>query len=400
MPNHPISAEDVAFWADVRKKFYLRDGVTFLNGGSVGPSAKPTIEKTIRLMRKMESDPLEFQWQFVGKEMNIARKKLGAFVGADPDRIALVQNTTMGMNIPSQGLKFKRGQEIVMSNQEYPSVSGCWNYTARRDRLKVRAFALPTPPATSQDIVDAYTEQMTDKTAVVVFSHVYYTTGLVTDVTALSRLAHQYGALAVVDGAHAVGMTPMTIDDMDCDFYASSCHKWLLAPKGVGMLYVAKKQQNKVLPLFKGYMSNSESAHRYDMTGTRDLTHHAGLGYAIDFQRKIGWEDKIRPYCLGLARYFRQRLEEIDGVRLMVPPGPDMSGFITTFTIDGINIGMLAGILRNDYSIETTNTSPNDIHCFRISTHFYNNHGDVDTLVDTIKEVIATNEDVHISGDA
>lgn len=398
---HSISAKEAAFWADIRKQFYLRDGVTFLNGGSIGPSARPVIEKTVDLMRIMESDPLQYQRQIVAKAMNEAREKLGAFVGASPDRIAFVQNTTMGINIPAQGLPFKRGSEIVMSDQEYPAVQHLWRYIAKRNRMKLREFPLPTPPSNPQDIVDAYAEQMTDRAAVMVFSHVYYTTGLATDVKALSALAHRHGALAIIDGAHAVGMVPMVIEDIGCDFYASSCHKWLLAPKGVGMLYIAKKHQNKVLPLIKGYNTHdTDSASRYDMTGTRDMTHHAGLGYAIDFQHEIGWDTRIRPYCNGLARYLKERVKEMPNGRLMVPESPEESGFLTSFTIDGVRMGELARILLEKYQIETALPHPNGIPSFRISTHFYNNHHDVDRLIDAIREVIASRDEVTAQSEA
>lgn len=395
MPCHPIIASEVAYWTEIRKQFYLRDGVTFLNGGSVGPSAKPAIEKTIRLMRKMESDPLQYQGKLVARDMEIAREKLGKFVGTSPARIALVQNTTMGMNIPAQGLRYKRGQEIVMSDQEYPAIQSLWRYIAKRDRLKLREFPLPTPPSNPQDIVDAYAEHMSDHAAVMVFSHVYYTTGLAVDVRALSALASRYGALSAIDGAHAVGMIPMNIEDIGCDFYTSSCHKWLLAPKGVGMLYMAEKHQNKVLPLIKGYnMRNAETASKYDMTGTRDMTHHAGLGYAIDYQNKIGWESRIRPYCKGLAAYLQKRVTDIPGGRLMIPADPDQSGFLTCFTIDGIKMGEIGRILFEDYSIETAMTRPNGTLSFRISTHFYNNYDDIDKFIASIQEIIKTRKEI------
>ena len=161
-----------------------------------------------------------------------SRRKLAMFVGTVPHRIALVINTTMGMNIPVQGLPLEHGREILMSDQEYGSIRSMWEYIAQEKGLKIRTIPLPTPPENHDQVVGAFAQGISRKTQIMVFSHV------VTPVKALCRLAHDYGALAIVDGAHAVGMVPVDITDFECDFYTSSCHKWLLAPKGVGMAYI------------------------------------------------------------------------------------------------------------------------------------------------------------------
>jgi len=385
-----ITQEEAAFWAGVREQFYLTPGRVFFNGGSVGPAARPTIERVIDLLRTFESDPLHHQGHTLHPLVESAREKLATFVGTHPDRIAFVQNTTMGMNVPAQGLDFERGSEIVMSDQEYPSVRNVWRYIAERQGLTIREVPLPTPPDDPHEIVDAFASGITPKTRVLVFSHVYFTTGLVAPIQALSHVAREHDALAVIDGAHAVGMVPLNLDEVGCHFYVSSCHKWLLAPKGVGMLYIAEKFQNKVRPLIVGFNQEpSPMASRYDMQGTRDHTHVAGLGTAIDFQAEIGWETKIRPYCLGLARYLKERTREIEGSYLRVPLDPVMSGFITTFGIDGVNVGAISGRLWNDYQIETSCTNVDGVTGFRISTHFYNSYEDVDRFIDAVQEVFS-----------
>lgn len=397
--KHPISTEEAQYWASIRKQFYLRDDTTYLQGGSVGPSARPTIEKTIDLLRTFESDPLNNRGKGLLRPIiESGRGKLGRFVGANPDRLALLPNTTMGMNLPAQGLKWERGREILMSDQEYPAVKNLFEYIAERDGLSIRMFPLPTPPEFPQDIVDAYAAGVNDKTCLLIFSHVYCTTGLVAPIKDLTRLAHENGAMAIIDGAHAVGMVPVDLADVAPDFYVSSCHKWLLTPKGVGMVYIDATYQNVLRPLIIGHNNKpTPNADRYDKLGTADLTHYAGMETAIDYQLEIGWEDKIRPYCLALARYLKERIiADISGSRLTIPMDTEMSGFLTSFSIEGVDSRKLMRILWDEFSIQTQSVTFNEISAFRISTHFYDSFGDIDRFIDTAVELIKTRKDLSL----
>jgi isopenicillin-N epimerase len=375
------------------------DDVTYLQGGSVGPSARPVIERIIELIREFEADPLRRRHgDLLGPMLETSREKLARFVGTTPDRIALVLNTTMGMNIPGQGLIWERGSDVLLSDQEYPAVRALWEWLAGRDGLNLNYIPLPTPPDSPQDIVDAYEAGFTDKTRVVVFSHVYFTTGLVAPIKELTRLTHDHEAVAMVDGAHAVGMVPLDLSEVGCDFYASSSHKWLLAPKGVGFLYMDAKYQNKIRPVVIGHnMRETDAASRYDVNGTRDLTHHACLGDAIDYQLEIGWDSRIRPYCLGLARYLKaQAVERIRGARLTIPMDESMSGFISSFSIEGIDLPRVCQYLWTDYKIEVTANQANGLSFFRVSTHFYDSYDDIDRFISAINEIIVKYPDVHL----
>ena len=394
--DKPISDEERAFWADIRRQFYLEDGVTFLQGGSVGPSAKPVIEQVIDWLRQVEANPLYNQReQVMGSRVEAAREKAARFTGASAKNVALVLNTTMGMNVPARGLPLQPGGEVLMSDQEYPSVQRMWEHMARTQHVLIRKVPLPTPPDSPREIVDAFAAHITPRTQVMVFSHVYCTTGLVAPVRELTALAHDRGAVAVVDGAHAVGMVPVDIEAWGCDFYASSTHKWLLAPKGTGIVYVADPYLSSLPAPILGYNTAPYGhARRFDVTGTHDTTHFAGLGAAIDYQLGIGWGDRIRPYCLDLARYLRELVEEeIEGARMTVPPGPEMSGFLTSFTIDGCSLHRIVQIMWEEYRIQIAATRAGDLPVFRISTHFYDSYEDIDRFIDALKTVLATRRD-------
>ena len=389
--QHPVSPGEVEFWQGVREQFYLRQDITYLQGGTIGPSARVTIERVGELLRELEEDPLHHRNSgLLPEARERSREKLARFVGARPERIALVLNTTMAMNIPARGLQLEEGGEILMSDQEYSSTRNIWEVTARRHGLSVGYVELPMMPAKPDEIVDVFARNITAKTKVMLFSHVYFTTGLVVPVRRLTDLAHDRGVVAVVDGAHATGMVPLDLDEWDCDFYGSSCHKWLLAPKGVGMAYVAERHAGNMEPPLLGYpLKKSTDADRFEVPGISDWTHAAALETALDFQLQIGWEDRIRPYCLALARYLKERvLSEIPGAHLTVPWDEEMSGFITSFFVEGFDAEKVCRHLWEDFHIEVVNTSAYGHRCFRVSTHFYASFADLDRFLEALKDTL------------
>ena len=395
MSKYLLEKKEMAFWQSVRQQFYLSNKVAYLQGGTVGPSPRPVTEYVISLLRELESDPLNNGGgSLLAPLVEESRQKLGKFIGANPDQISLVLNTTMGMNIPACGLPLESGSEVLMSDQEYGAVKNIWEYVAAQKGLKIRTIPLPIKPSGPGQIVEAFAKGITNRTQVLVFSHVYCTSGLVTPVKDLCQLAREYNAFSIVDGAHAVGMVP--IDVSNCDFYLSSCHKWLLAPKGVGMAYLAEPFLD-LRPATLGFGLNQKPPHRFDVAGTRDSTHFAGLGKAIDFQMEIGWEDRIRPYCLSLAAYLKsQILDQISEAELTIPSDSDQSGFLTTFTIPGIDHGKVVNYLWQDYQIQVVSLDAGGIPVFRISTHLYNSYGDIDKFVAALVEVISTRADIKI----
>ena len=385
MTNAETTYDD-QFWAAIRRDQFLLDpNVTFLQGGSDGPSPRPVVDRITSAIRAFDSDPLKHQGLY-GPIVEEARKKLAAFVGTTPERVALVQNTTMGMSIPAQGLSFEEGDEILMADQEYGSVNACWTYIANRYHMTIRRVELPLEIESKEQLVEVFRAGFTDRTRVMVFAHVYWSTGLVMPVRELIALGRECGAWVVVDGAHAVGMVPLSLDEANPHFYISSCHKWLLSAKGTGMFYVSEDAQRYVRPLILGGSAwPSENANRFDMMGTRDQTPFMGLGAALDFQNQIGWE-KIRAYCLGLAAYLKERVLQIKGSRVFTPLDPELSGFMTTFTIEGADLSRIKKELWDDEHIETADIGIHDIPAFRISTHFYNNRQDIDRLIDAIEK--------------
>lgn len=382
----PLST-DAQFWAAIRRDQFLLDpNVVFLQGGSVGPSPRPVVDTVTKGIRTFDSNPLKHQplfWPIVEE----ARDKLATFVGTSAKRLALVQNTTMAMSVPAQGLTWEEGTEILTTDQEYGAVRSCWNYIAERHKMKIVRAELPLKIESAEQIVDTFKAGFSDRTRAVVFGHVYWSTGLVTPVKQLTELGRERGVWVIVDGAHAVGMVPLNLDDVHPHFYCSSLHKWILSARGTGMLYVSEDAHDFVEPLILGRNVRLEQsdASRYDMMGTRDQTPFMGLGAALDFQNEIGW-DRIRAYCQGLASYLKERIKLIKGARILTPIDPELSGFITTFAIEGVDLGPIRQELWDDENIETSAFGLCGLSVMRISTHFYNSREDIDRMISAIEK--------------
>lgn len=390
---HPISLDEALYWADVRKReFTLEESVIFFNGGSKQPTPRQAVNLTNFLNALVAQNPQEGQ-NTVDRVVEFARDKLARFVGTDASHIALVDNTTMSMNLPGK-LILRPGDEVLMSHQEYGAIQNIWQGRVKwfnevyeipeghDEAIKLKKVHIPVAPTQHSEIEDVFAAELNEKTRVMVFSHIYAGTGLVTDPKALSKLAHKHGAWSIVDGAHAVGQVPVTLDDYECDYYGTSLHKWTFGPMGTGMIYIHPDRQNEVIPVVMGFNTeDTATARRYDRTGTRDNSHVAGLTASLKMFERIGWADKIRPYCLGMVRYLKDKIKEIPGARLTVPESIDLSAFLTTWTIDDVDMGAVMGTvaeyLKEKHGLGLQGGG-------RISTSFYNSYGEIDKFTEAL----------------
>src|SRR3970282_1792948 len=160
------------------------------------------------------------------------------FIGAQLQEIALGRNATEGLNYVANGLDLAPGDEVLTTDEEHPSAINRWLLKAKRYGIVVKQVALPKPPQSKAQILDLFDQARTSRTRVVMASHVTSTTGCVLPARELCAWAKEHGLLSLIDGAHAIGMIPINVKEIGCDFYVSSPHKWLLAPKGCGLLYV------------------------------------------------------------------------------------------------------------------------------------------------------------------
>ena len=361
--------------------FAFAPGLTYLQTGSLGPTPRPVIEKTIALWRELETDPAVFGYGAHEHAMEDVRAKAAAFIGCATEELVLTNCTTEGMNWVAQGLTFTTGDRVLTTDQEHPGGRVCWDYVARRYGVAIDIVSIPPGENDPQALVDRFAKQMTARTRVLSFSHLLTSTGFRMPVAQLSALARSRGCIAVVDGAQAVGSIDVNVKALGCHVYATSGHKWLLAPKGTGLLYLSNELGTSVDPiaLQSGRLAYSASS------GVCSVPSVLGLGATFDYQLAIG-KARIEAYNLALRDRLYEALQRVPKLRVTsAAPGPLTSPMLTYALPTNIESGAFRQRLLEKYRIEVKAVPANFMNGHRISTHLFNTDRDVDTLVTALR---------------
>jgi selenocysteine lyase/cysteine desulfurase len=294
LPPRRLQASDPdRYWAELRRQWLLAPDRINLNCGSLGCTPLPVLRAMIDHLLAAESfrEP-EYPW-FGYEENRLLRElrdDLAAFLGCKRDELALVRNATEANNVVCSGLDLERGDEVLLTDQEHPGGRCCWELKAARHGIRLNFVHLPRPPASADEILDRFAKALTPRTRVVVFSHITSPTGLVLPAKDICALARKRGVLSHIDGAHAIGQIPLNLHEVGCDFYATSPHKWLMAPKGTGTLYVREELLERLWAhtATAVWRDHGLKAWRFSYLGTSNLSVMAGLKAALDFFRAVG----------------------------------------------------------------------------------------------------------------
>jgi isopenicillin-N epimerase len=242
--------DDPEFWDRIRDQFYIPRGEAFFNTGTIGAVPRPVLERVIEEMRTLEATVT--RWDYSENTPNWIsgyspelplRAKLGKLVNVEGKDIALTQNATFGSNFAANGLSLKSGDEVILTDREHPGAICAWQERAKKDRIVLKQVLIPTPANDPDQLVELFAEAITSRTRVLAFPHIISSTAVVLPARRLTELAHLHGCLALVDGAQALGQIPVDLQDIGCDAYFASPHKWLLAPPGNGMFYIRRDQR-------------------------------------------------------------------------------------------------------------------------------------------------------------
>ncbi|MBM3262477.1 MAG: aminotransferase class V-fold PLP-dependent enzyme [candidate division Zixibacteria bacterium] len=395
MSLSPDPAEE-AYWGRFRSELMLDPAATYLNNGSFGPSPKVVFEAVVGYMKQLQSQPMQQLLREFPPIVRASKEKLGAYVGVSADDFAMVMNLTIGMNMAVHGLDLAPGAEILSTDQEYGAVNNCWEYVGARKGWTMRRVTLPAPPEHPDQIVDPVAQAISPQTKILMFSHITTRTGLILPVKRLSALAREHGLISVIDGAHAPGMIPVNLREIDPDFYIGNCHKWLMAPMGSAFLYARPDMQERLQPSTIGWglsrQTGTSYMHRlFESLGTRDLSPFAGVGAAVDFQRGIGIE-RIAARGRHVAAYLREGLRtRFPEARLLNASDPALSNSLTTFTLTSVKSDQVIQEFWDRYRIQIAGgrmEGSNETR-IRISTHYYNTCHDVDRFLDALADYLA-----------
>lgn len=381
-------ARDEDYWMSIRHAFTVDRNMINLNNGGVSPSPKIVSDTEKRYLDVANLTPSYYMWRILDPGIETVRRRLARMFGCDPEEIAITRNASESLEIIQLGLDLQPGDEVLTTNQDYPRMITTWKQRERRDGIVLREIPFKVPPPSMDYLAKRIEENITLKTKVIQICHITNRTGQIFPVKQICHMARARGIEAIVDGAHAFGQFPFKHSDLDCDYYGTSLHKWVLAPIGTGMLYVRKSKIAKVWPMMAAPASMTENIRKFEEIGTHPASQRNSITEALNFHDSIGAERKAERF-----RYLRKRwsnqLRELPGVSILNSEDPEQSCAIGFLSVQGIPASALAEYLWEKKRIWTVAVdTPGEYNGLRITPNVYTTLEEIDTFTEVMEQII------------
>jgi selenocysteine lyase/cysteine desulfurase len=263
-----------------------------------------------------------------------------------------------------------------------------WKQREHREGIVLKQISFKVPPPSDQYIVDQFRAAITPRTRVIEVTHITNLTGQIMPVRELSRLAKQHGIELFVDGAHAFGHWPIKRDELECDYYGTSLHKWLHAPIGAGFLYVRREKIPQLWPLMGAADVQRSDIRKYEEIGTHPQANFNAVSAALAFSQGMGLDRKIARLRFLRDRWAKRLLAESDRVKILTQLGPDRSGAICLVSVAGLDPVKLSGWLMEKHRIVNVAIVHPEFSGLRITPNVYTTLGEIDTFGDAMLAAI------------
>ncbi len=379
----PAAGEE-AFWRGIKNQFLINPDSIYLNNASIGVPPQPVLDALTEHYRQISSNPTSAKGELHQRIQEIVLPGLADLIGADTDEIAFMSNATEGLDLITKGIPLQPGDEVLTTTQEHPAGIRPWRLRAEREGITLREIPIPSPLTSKDQAIDPLRQAMNDRTKVLFFCQVTRG-GLLYPVKELCSLARERGIISAVDGAQAIGNLGIDLYDLGCDIYASSLHKWVLAPMGTGMLYVRKGIQDEFFPLDRE--KSPPGAARYQAQGTKSIPIRASIGAALEFINKIGMS-RIEERNRMLSDHLKAELVKLTGVQLISSTSPQVSSpGMTMFEVEGQG-GLEMRARFQERKIGVDEHVRDGHQAVRVSTHFYNTIAEIDTTIRVLRDLV------------
>ena len=381
-------ARDEDFWFNVRHAFTVDRNMVNLNNGGVSPAPKIVMDTEVRYLEMENLSPSYYMWNVLDPGVETVRRRLAETFGCDTEEVAITRNASEALEIVQLGMNLKPGDEVLTTNQDYPRMITTWQQRERRDGIVLKQITFPVPPPSMEYLARRIESYITPKTRVIHICHITNRTGQIFPVKRICQMARGRGIEVVVDGAHAFAQFPFKRDDLDCDYYGTSLHKWTLAPIGTGMLYVRKSKISKIWPMMPAPDSMQDNIRKFEEIGTHPASQRNSITEALDFHDSIGIERKAERFRY-LRKRWSNRLRDLPGVKILNSEDPEQSCAIGFISIEGFDAPQLAKYLWDKHRIWTVGiVTPGEYQGLRVTPNVYTTLEEIDTFSQVMETVI------------
>ena len=383
-------AKDDAFWSRIRGGYRLKNDYINLENGYYNILPQPVLQKYIGHIQDINLQGSYYMRtvQFENKKRVAA--KLAALAGCNADELIITRNTTESLDMIIGGLNWQKGDEAIMAEQDYGAMLQMFDQVSKRYGMVNKKVSLPANPQSDDEIVQLYKKAITKKTKLLMICHMVNITGQMLPVRKICDMAHAHGVPVMVDGAHALAHINFKINDLNCDYYGCSLHKWLCAPLGAGMLYVKKDNIAKIWPLMAESPLPDDDILRLNHTGTHPCATDLAIEDAIDYYHMIGAERK-EARLRWLQQYWTAKVRDLPNVMMYTPAALERSCAIATIGLKNMNPAVMAERLLKEYNIYTVaiDNAKAGVHGCRITPNVFTTTTELDAFVKAIKKMAA-----------
>jgi len=382
-----VEDDEERFWGEIARAFSVDRSVINLNNGGVSPSPRYVQEAMKEQLDFSNQLPAYNLWRIQEPKREGVREHLAQVFGVDREEVAITRNASESLQICQFGFDLQPGDEVLATTQDYPRMITTFKQRERREGIVLKQFPIPTPCEDPAEIVRRYEAGITERTRLILVSHVVFLTGQILPVKEVCALGRRHGIPVIVDGAHALAHFAFKISDLECDYYATSLHKWLHAPHGTGLLYVRRDKIGPLWPLMAAGEAQREDIRKFEEIGTHPAANALAVAEALTFYEGIGAARKERR-LIELRECWAEPLARHERFRFHTSRKPGFACGIATVELQGVESNELAEWLWKEHKIFVVGIQHEDFTGIRVSPSVYTTRAELQRFVAAMEQAL------------
>lgn len=384
----PKDTADEAYWKKFAGQHYkVSSDFINLENGYFGVQPNAVIAAYKRNIEQVNTYSSKFMRQdFYKKNFPEVKRTLARISGAREDELLITRNATEALNILIQGLDLKKGDEVLLQHHDYHSMIETFQMLENKVGIVLKFVNVPLVPKNHQEIINIYSDAISDKTRCILLTHLTHLTGQIMPVREINTIAKARGIDVIVDAAHSFAQIDYKLPDLQADFVGVNLHKWFGNPLGAGLMYIRKERIKDIKPLFGDSKKSQDDINKLGHYGTpatpivMTITEAGKFNEMVTVKKK---ENRLRY----LKEYWTSRVKNIDRVRVTTPTEAAQSCALASFKIDGVEAQDVVKKLDEQFGVFTVIRKLHNDTVVRVTPNLYNSVNDLDRLLEGLKQI-------------